>query len=335
MHIEQIQATLKASTALLIEDPLNLLYLTGVKCSSGKLLISKKAVLLLLDSRYLGSKSSLTTALDSKENLLNFFEKEKISSLEFNAAHTSYERFLQLQSLFPNCVPRDFRSFRGIKTKEEIEKLKKSASLLWKGFCSIRAHLKPGITEQAVSKALQLFALKHGAEALSFEPIIAFGKNSAMPHHRAGKTKLKKNDVVLIDIGLCLKGYHSDMTRTLVPKGADPTLHKLLRITKAAHAKALSLCRPGTAIGNLDVAVRSIFKKEGVEPLFLHALGHGVGLQIHEFPRIKFDSPDKDTPLEEGMVITIEPGLYIAELGGVRYEDTIVITKAGYKNFYD
>jgi Xaa-Pro aminopeptidase len=190
------------------------------------------------------------------------------------------------------------------------------------------------VVEKELAKRFEIFCLENGAEGLSFSPIIAFGPNSAMPHYRSQDAQLKKGDVVLIDIGVVCDGYHSDMTRVLFFEQEDPYLSKLYEIVKRAQHSALQMCRPGTKMGQLDRAARSVMKEEGVEELFIHSLGHGIGLEVHEFPRIKFDGEDKDVVLETGMVFTVEPGLYVPGTGGVRYEDTILITDAGYENFY-
>jgi Xaa-Pro aminopeptidase len=145
---------------------------------------------------------------------------------------------------------------------------------------------------------------------------------------------MKGGDIVLIDIGVIVEKYHSDMTRMLFYQKPDPELEKLHHINKSAHDAALLLCRPGTKIGMLDRAARDVMAKHGVEALFVHSLGHGIGLETHEYPRIKWDGEDKDLLLQPGMVFTVEPGLYVPGKGGVRYEDTILITEAGYENFY-
>lgn len=155
-----------------------------------------------------------------------------------------------------------------------------------------------------------------------------------MPHYRAGKAKLKKNDTALIDIGVVVNGYHSDMTRVLFFGKPDPLLKKMYPIVKEAQKAALSMCRPGIAVKELDLAARHVMNKYGVEQYFIHSLGHGIGLETHEAPRIKWNGEDKEMLLKPGMVITIEPGLYFPGKGGLRYEDTIIINEQGHENLY-
>jgi Xaa-Pro aminopeptidase len=325
--------------ACLVENPLDLFYLTGLKLSAGRLLVHAKEALLLVDGRYLQiakEKSSLRTELDGPKNLAAFCKKHQVKRLGFDGNHTSYDRFLQLNTPELTLIPvtHSFKTLRAIKEKEEIVLMKKSAALLWKGFQFLRKALKTGVTEKELATRFEIFCLENGAERLAFEPIIAFGKNGAMPHYRSQNVKLKDGDAVLIDIGLVLNNYHSDMTRVVFHKKEDPYIRHLYDIVQRAQKSALKLCRPGVKFKELDLAARKVMREEGVEELFVHSLGHGIGLQTHEYPRIKFDNEDRDVALESGMVFTVEPGLYVPGKGGVRFEDTIVITPAGYTNFY-
>ncbi len=347
MRLKHLQNALKKEKldVCLIEHPLELFYFTGLKLSAGRLLVHSSDVLLLVDGRYLQiaeEKSPSKTSLDSPEKFQSFCKSHQIKSLGFDGRHTSYDHFLRLQywqkkaGVKIKFVPSTsfFKHVRAIKDKDEIQKLQKSAALLWKGFQFIYASLKKGVKEKELSKRFEIFCLERGADRLSFEPIIAFGPNSAMPHYRSQETQLNEGNIVLIDIGISVDNYHSDMTRVLFYKKEDPYLRRLYEIAKRAQQSALKLCRPGVKIKQLDMAARQVMCEENVEDLFVHSLGHGIGLEVHEFPRIKFDSEDKDVVLESGMVFTIEPGLYVPNIGGVRYEDTILITPTGHKNFY-
>lgn len=327
--------------ACLIEQPLELFYFVGLKLSAGRLLVLPKSALLLVDGRYLQiaeKQSPYPASLDGPEKFLKFCQSHHVRRLGLDGRHTSYDRFLHMKKVLKkveliSSTPL-FKNARAVKDKEELSKMQKSAALLWKGFQFIRASLKKGIKENELAKRFEIFCLERGADRLSFEPIIAFGSNSAMPHYRSQNTRLKEGDIVLIDIGVCVDNYHSDMTRVLFYKKEDPYLRRLLDIVKRAQQSALVLCRPGVTIKQLDLAARKVMIEENVEELFVHSLGHGIGLELHEYPRIKFDGEDKDDLLESGMVFTIEPGLYVPGIGGVRYEDTVIITSTGHKNLY-
>jgi Xaa-Pro aminopeptidase len=342
-RLNQLKAEMNKAhlDACLIEDPLDLLYLTGLKLSAGRLLVHKTQIQLLVDGRYFevaSKRAPCQTLLDGPQKLVDFCQQNRVRVLGFDGRKTSYERFLAIeksckQTIQLKSFPSLFKSMRAIKDQAEIVKMKKSAALLWKGFEFIKKSLKKGVTEKELSKAFEIFCLQHGADRLSFEPIIAFGANSAMPHYRSQNAVLKEG-IVLIDIGVVVNNYHSDMTRVVFYKKSDPHLRRLYEIVQKAQKAALQLCKPGVKVKDLDLAARQVMREEQVEDLFIHSLGHGIGLETHEFPRIKYDGEDQDVILQSGMVFTVEPGLYVPGKGGVRYEDTIVITSNGYKNFY-
>jgi Xaa-Pro aminopeptidase len=320
--------------AWLIENPLDLYYLTGETFSVGELWISKEDVLLLVDSRYLDSaqqRVSIPCSLKSWDASAEFLRKGSIKN-----AKTTVARMDELQKRLDfikwNAVLQITQALRSIKGEEEKALIRQSADLLWKGYLYIKTVLREGITEKEVAKLFEIFCLQKGADGLAFEPIIAFGENSALPHYRAGEKALRKGDVVLIDIGVVFKRYCSDMTRVVFFGDPDPLLERWLDLAIEAAQASMALCRPGVSIRSLDKAARSVFQKEEVEPYFLHSLGHGVGLEVHETPRIRYDA--EDFSLSPGMVITIEPGLYLLGKGGVRYEDMVVITETGFENLF-
>lgn len=331
---------MKSKTCFLIENPIDLFYLTGLKISSGSLLITEDDSQLFVDGRYLEmvrQANLLSVVLDTEEEKRKFIKNHRIHRIIFDSAKTNCEHFALLRKIFRIPLqprPRILQKVRMVKTPEEVAKMKKSAKLNYSGYRYLLKQLKSGITERELSLLFQIFCLKHGADGAAFEPIVAFGKNSSLPHHHSGSTRLKKGDIVLLDLGVQLEGYASDMTRVHFFGSPDPKLEKLYRIVRLAQKAALALCTPGQKIGELDAAARREMAKEGVEELFVHSLGHGIGLEVHEFPRIKQDGVDRLLPLEPGMAITIEPGLYLPNKGGVRYEDTILITSTGHLNLY-
>lgn len=301
-------------------------------------MITVQEAYLLVDGRYYAmakKRSPFPVQLLSQEALKSCLHS--IPSLAFDHHFTTVERLDQLKRIYTGYlqgISLPLKEIRVIKEPEELKALEKSAALLWKGFEQVRRRLKSGITEKEIALEFEVFCRQHGAEKMAFDPIIAFGKNSAYPHYRAGNTRLKKGDVVLIDIGISLDNYHSDMTRTLFFGKADPRLVVLDTVVKEAHAAALAACRVGAKVGDLDCAARHVIEKAGLADLLAHSLGHGIGLETHEFPRIKCQGEDHHILLKEGMVITIEPGLYLPGVGGIRHEDTVRVTGKGYKNFY-
>jgi Xaa-Pro aminopeptidase len=339
-RISKLQKCLKdwKVKGCVVEDPIDLFYLTGIVLSNAKLIVTNTQSHLFVDGRFIQvcrENSPVAVSLYEDKAAQQFLSD--VSSLAFDSQKTSYDQFIRWKRLFPHRlepVPGLLKSLRLIKDKQELDAMQKSAQLNWKGFLHLKKSLKVGITEQELALKFELFVKQHGAEKLAFNPIIAFGPNGAMPHYEPGKTKLKKGDLVLIDIGVVVDHYFSDMTRVLFFGPPDINLKKLEASVRKAHAAALKKCKPNVSIGQLDQAARDSMDKDGTTQYFLHTLGHGVGLEIHEFPRLKYNNAEKDLKLKPGMVITIEPGLYLPGVGGIRYEDTIVITKTGYRNFY-
>ena len=323
----------------IIEDPTDLRYFTGLQLSCGRLLIGKKSALLFVDGRYeaIAKKKSPYPVKNLGEKELGArlkrWKDAKIFGFDTKLSVATYR---SLKAAFSKDKKRlkgfDFPTLklRAIKDKEELGALKKSGELLWKGFLHIRKKLKVGVSEVEIARDFEFYVKKQGAQALSFEPIIAFGANTALPHHHSGERKLKKGDVILIDIGVVLNGYASDMTRVIFFGKVPQRIQEIYRCVKQAHLAALQKCQGGALVSSLDKAARKSMGKE--EKYFVHALGHGIGLDVHEYPRVS--SKTGQVRLEAGMVITVEPGLYLPGIGGVRYEDMIVITPSGYQNLF-
>jgi Xaa-Pro aminopeptidase len=353
-RLDNLQSILKshACDALLIEDSIDLHYMTGLDLSAGKLLVHLNGAHLLVDGRYLEmcrKKSPFPVwqmEPPSLDALLAAPEFSHIETLGFDTQKTTYKGFQVLQktaslssSHAPNKPPIILRPLdsplqplRAIKDESEISTLREAAELGSLGFDFVCSLLKEGITEIEVATELEIFWKRKGGRSVAFDPIIAFGSNSSMPHYRAGSGILMKNDIVLIDIGVNFRHYHSDMTRTFFYGKPHDRLLEIYEIVRKAQEAALALCCPGTLIGTLDSAARNLIAQAGYGPNFSHSLGHGVGLNIHEYPTLKNAPPYHSIALAKGMVITIEPGIYLPGIGGVRIEDTIVITNEGYEN---
>lgn len=324
--------------ALLVEDTLNLYYLTGIQVSLGRLLVKKNAAIFIVDNRYYELCKNipfLQVVMSEKtpfESTLN-----DIATLVFDAETTTYQNYLNLQKLAKDKtalvpVKNLVQKIRSIKDAQELVLMREAAVLGWKGFEYIQALLKDDIKEIELAAELEIFWKKSGSQGVAFEPIIAFGSNSAMPHYRASEARLQRGDTVLIDIGVKWKGYNSDMSRTLFWGQPKNPMLQVFDIVAEAQQRALALCKPGTLIKELDDAARAYITNKGYGSNFLHSLGHGVGLEIHEWPLIRKSDPYQNIPLVEGMVITIEPGIYLPGIGGVRIEDTVAITSTGHEN---
>ncbi len=316
-------------SSLLITNPIDLYYFTGLDLSAGKLLVSQEGVELFVDGRYFESAtriSPIPVKLDSADLFKRWALQQK--AIEVDSEKTSVQAYLDLQKLGVDVVPVKGLTapLRSIKDEKEIALLKEAAELGSQGFDFVVEILRPGIREDEVAFELETFWRKRGAKGVAFEPIIAFGANSSMPHYRAGSAVLKENQPVLIDIGVTLNHYHSDMTRMAVLGKLSEKMDEIFQIVKEAHERAVSLVKPGISVAELDDAARLFIASKGYGDHFSHSLGHGIGLDVHEFPTIRRNKENETTLLKPGMVITIEPGIYISELGGVRLEDTLIVT---------
>lgn len=323
---------------LLIEDPIDLYYLTGIELSTGKLVVMEETAYLIVDGRYVEkckTESLFPVLLYQDEKIFEKKELLEIDRLAFDSSKTSYQSYLSLKKhskkeLVPVDAPT--RAIRVIKDSDEIALLREAADLGSQGYDYLCGLLQPGITEAELAIELEIFWKRRGSKALGFDPIIAFGKNSSMPHYRCGNVPLKKGDPVLIDIGVNLNHYHSDMTRVQFLGDPEPKMREIYQIVHDAQEMALALCKPGTKIGDLDAVAREYIESKGYGEEFSHSLGHGIGLEIHEAPTVRNKKPYSESPLEKGMVITVEPGIYLPGIGGVRIEDTVVITDDGHEN---
>jgi Xaa-Pro aminopeptidase len=346
LRIQQVQQKLieLGCQALLVEDTINLYYLTGMTLSLGTLLVHEKGAQLFVDGRYFElcqKQAPCEVILSTQLSFASFLSKQEnafIHTVGFDAEHTSYKQFLdwqkKLEPLSRKLQPLDhpIKALRMIKDEIEMALIRQAAQLGSKGFDFVCSLLKEGISEAEAALELEIFWKRQGAKGVAFDPIIAFGSNSSMPHYRAGNTLLKKGMPVLIDIGVNDQHYHSDMTRVVFFGEPDPEIQKIHCIVERAQQKAIDLCRPGTLMGELDKAARSYIAQQGYGDCFTHNLGHGVGLEIHEAPWVRGHPPYSLIPLQPGMVMTIEPGIYLPGLGGVRIEDTLLITDSGHEN---
>ncbi|MCH9614648.1 MAG: putative peptidase [Chlamydiia bacterium] len=311
-RLKNFQALLK-DDAYYIADPQDLYYLTGLRLSRGELLIKKRSARLSVDGRYQEMASKL-------EHMTVKPIAWKGESVGVDGELLSYAQFLQLKKAGakPKNRPNPVRGLRAQKDKSEIAKIKKSATLAVKAYQYAKSLLKEGVEEIQIAKAIIQYAHKHG-EGPSFDPIVAFGKNTSMPHYHPGNVKLKKNQMVLLDLGVILDDYCSDITRTFAFGNVTKEMVELRTLVQKAQDRAISLVKPGESLKSLEEEVRKIFGEK--EKFFIHSLGHGIGLDVHESPRRE--------PFKENMIITIEPGLYLPNIGGIRLEEMVLITKNG------
>ena len=213
-------------------------------------------------------------------------------------------------------------AIREIKTAEEIEKISRAADITDKAFCEILNAIKPGVTEMQIKRKIIEIMEDAGADGVAFEPIVASGRGSADPHYRYSRDKIEIGEMVLLDIGARYQGYCADLSRTVFVGKAPERFKKLYDIVLETQGLAIAQCREGIAIKESSLAAIENFKKYEEEEFFIHSLGHGVGVEVHDFP---FISPKNENKFKNGMVFAIEPGLYHGEFGGIRIEDLCLI----------
>ena len=223
-------------------------------------------------------------------------------------------------------LPSELGAIRAVKDVEEIKSIRKAIRIATAALRSTLEWIRPGVCERDIAIELEYTMRRMGADAPSFDTIIASGPNSALPHARPGTRKIRPADFVVVDFGAVWRGYHSDETCTFAVGRAGRKHEKIYAVVKEAHDRALEAVSPGVACRVVDAAARGVIEKAGYGSCFSHGTGHGVGLDVHEAPRL---STLSDAVLEEGMVITLEPGIYIPGFGGVRIEDTVLVGKGG------
>lgn len=336
--IQDILISEKLDT-LLIFGSANIRYLSGFTGTDGILLIKPDKSLFLTDSRYLSQaqKQVSTDRICCYKNKLQAIADELTTygskRIGFDADIVSVSLYEQLVGIVDDSLDwcslsTQLQPLRGVKATDELSSLKAAADLNCQAFEAVIPLIKPGVTEREIALELE-FALKRlGGESNAFDFIVASGVRGALPHGVASDKKLLAGELVTIDFGTRVEGYHSDETVTLAIGDVDRKLRQIFDIVLEAHDLALAAIEPGMAICDLDAVARDYIVSKGYGKYFGHGLGHGVGLEVHEYPAV---SSHSDQRLIEGMVITIEPGIYIPDTGGVRIEDTVVVTVDGFE----
>jgi Xaa-Pro aminopeptidase len=334
--------------SLLVTHGPDVRYLSGFTGSSGAVAMVGSRAVLFTDGRYTAQARAevrgVRVAIDKRSPAVRAVEwlmGQGVANCAFDAEQTTVAALAALRQIVPGKLRRKFliatadlvAGLRQVKDDDEIARMRKAAVLGCRLFEGTLQYVVGGATEVRVAAQLEMQARLGGASAMSFETIVASGERSALPHGTASLAKLPRRGFVVMDFGVVLDGYCSDMTRTVHIGKASAEEWDVYHSVLEAQEAAVAAVAPGVSCGEVDEAARSVLRKAGLEKAFSHSTGHGVGLEIHEGPRVAAKQEQK---LEVGMVITIEPGAYLAAGAGarsagfgVRIEDMVLVTKAG------
>ena len=329
--------------ALLITHLPNIRYLCGFAGSSGVLLLARGTspkLVFFTDGRYTqqaaeqvqGAKVVITKN-PALAQACEWVEKSRIGILGFESEHLSYSAYKQVAQLLRGktrlkASGGKIEQLRAVKDSDEIEQIRASVLLAAGLFPGALASMKPGAAEALIAGELELQARRAGAEKMSFDTIVAAGPRSALPHGRASAHPVPTSGFIILDYGVILAGYCSDMTRTVHVGRASREHRRMYESVREAQLASIEMVRPGVEAGEVDRAGRQVLKKAGYEAYFTHSTGHGVGIEVHESPRLAKGQIQK---LVAGMIVTIEPGIYISGDSGVRIEDMVLVTESGHE----
>ncbi len=338
-RIKRVQELLKKHKldAFVFSSQANVFYLSGFRSSHAYVVITRDSYHLLTDGRYYEKAKSTLKEWDVlliKENAIrvikNFLKKLHASKVGYEEDRVSCEFRKALKGSFIwKGVSGILREIRAIKEEEELNIMKEGVKISDKIYERLLHELREGMTELEVRSWLVEQFFKEGASGESFPAIVASGKGSAIPHYETSQKTIKHGEPILIDMGLLWKGYCTDFTRTVFLGRADSDFKKVYTVVRDAHLLALENIKAGKKLGYIDRTAREYIRKKGFGKFFNHSLGHGVGVEIHEYPRVYYKGKDKDVKIKEGMVFTVEPGIYLPGKFGVRLEN-IVVVKGGY-----
>jgi Xaa-Pro aminopeptidase len=325
--------------AFLVTNPTNVAYLTGFSGDSSFLLIARKRAILISDPRFALQVEEECPGLDSHIRVPNktVFEAsadvvQKIGarSVGFESSHMTVANLESLSGLAKavSWTPTRDRveKLRAVKDPTEIDQIQEAVHIAERAFFMFIAMLGPADTEKNLADAMDAYIRRAGGRCSSFPTIVAVGERSALPHAVPTEQQVARSALLLVDWGASGRFYKSDLTRVLATRKISPKLEKVYAVVLAAQKAAINAVHPGAIASVVDTAARSVIERAGFGGKFGHGLGHGIGLQVHEAPSIRQNS---QVALEPGMVITIEPGIYLPGWGGVRIEDDVLVTPDG------
>jgi Xaa-Pro dipeptidase len=342
---ERVRARFQSlgADALLVTKPVNVRYLSGYSGSNGQLIVGGEDVF-MTDGRY--EEQSSHEVPDIRREIYGVSEREigesagmygtvasvvaglGVERLGVEAGHMTLETARALRETMPKVELFEtsgvVEEMRAVKDEREIASMKRAFAAADAALASLMHQLKEGMTEIDLAAILEFEMRQAGSEGVSFDTIAGFGKNAAEPHHPPTTRALKRGDMIKVDFGAIIDGYHSDMTRTFAFGEPSSEMTEIYALVKASNQAGLDAVRAGRPTGDVDAAARGVVYERGYD--YGHGTGHGVGLEIHESPPVRRGA---QLVMQEGMVLTVEPGIYIPGTGGVRIEDTVVVRADG------
>jgi len=332
---EKIQQ--KSVNGYLITSPADQFYLTGFDGEDGAALILPRRVYLVTDGRFAEEAdrsapwaSAVIRTGPLAAAVRGLVRKHRIDRLGFQpeslsvSAHAALRRAVRPAKLVP--IPDVVGRLRWIKDETEVAAIEKAIRVAKSAFRAARRHIRLGMAERELAARLHHEMLRRGASEASFPVIVAAGANASLPHARPGNRRIRAASPVLIDWGATVDHYRSDLTRVIFLRRIPPRFRRIYENVLAAQAEAIRAIRPGVRMCDVDAGARKRLRKAGLAEHFSHGLGHGLGLDVHEPPRLAKRVTDR---LEQGMVVTVEPGVYLPRVGGVRIEDDVLVTGTG------
>lgn len=338
-RIEKIRKALPEHAAALITNEADCFYLSGFNKSEGMVLITENVACLFVDFRYIEAAKaackdvSVSLTFSFLKDIAACLKDEKIKTLFVQKDYVTLSLKEKMQRAFNDVkisydidVDKIIGGMRAVKTKEEISLIKSAQSITDAAFDYIKGRISAGRTERETALDLEFFMRKNGSEGVAFDTIAVSGKNSSKPHGVPGDKKIENGDFLTLDFGAAVGGYRSDMTRTVAVGKPTEKMITVYETVLKAQTEALKAIKPGMVCRDVDKIARDIINNAGFEGCFGHGLGHSVGIDIHENPSFNTRCEDFTKP---GMVITVEPGIYLENEFGVRIEDMIIVTDTG------
>ncbi|WP_308418961.1 M24 family metallopeptidase [Virgibacillus oceani] len=330
------QLDLKNLDALIITSPINRRYITGFTGTAGVAIVAKNDARFITDFRYTEQANDQVKdfkVVEHKQLIVQEINAQlnnlHATKIGFEKEHMTYAAFEQYKKVIDGeLIPVSglVEELRLIKSAEELSILKKAAEIADAAYVHIQKYIKPGVKEIDVSNELEFFMRKQGATSSSFDIIVASGNRSALPHGVASTKEIQNGELVTLDYGALYQGYCSDITRTLAVGEINDELRTIYNTVLEAQLKGVEGIKPGITGREADALTRDYITDKGYGDYFGHSTGHGLGMEVHENPGLSYRS---ETELKAGMVVTVEPGIYVPGVGGCRIEDDIVVTETG------